>query len=97
MLPSLPPPLPSAPGPYTSFDLNTLFQATSGSRQDVQLSLADDLSGEASRIAGTHGAARVTADSFGCRPAAAALPRLLPCLCCCCPAPQSRADVRSLG
>ncbi|PSC76139.1 nucleoside diphosphate sugar epimerase [Micractinium conductrix] len=38
-------------GPYTSFDLNTLFQATSGSRQDVQLSLADDLSGEASRIA----------------------------------------------
>lgn len=38
-------------GPYTSYDLNTLFKATSGSRQDVQLSLKDDLVGEASRIA----------------------------------------------
>lgn len=38
-------------GPYTSFDLNTLLKATSGSRQDVQLSARDDLNGEASRIA----------------------------------------------
>ena len=37
-------------GPYTSYDINTLLRNTSGSRQDVQLSLADDLSGEASRI-----------------------------------------------
>lgn len=38
-------------GPYTSYDINTLLKATSGSRQDVQLSLRDDLVGEASRIA----------------------------------------------
>ncbi|GFR40986.1 hypothetical protein Agub_g1651, partial [Astrephomene gubernaculifera] len=38
-------------GPYTSFDLNTLLQATSGSRQQVQLSARDDQRGEASRIA----------------------------------------------
>lgn len=38
-------------GPYTSYDINTVLQATSGSRQDVQLSTADDQSGEASRIA----------------------------------------------
>lgn len=38
-------------GPYTSYDLNTLLQATSGSRQDVTLSLKDDQTGEASRIA----------------------------------------------
>ncbi|GFH14796.1 NAD(P)-bd_dom domain-containing protein [Haematococcus lacustris] len=38
-------------GPYTSFDLNTLLQATAGSRQDVTLALSDSLSGEASRIA----------------------------------------------
>lgn len=38
-------------GPYTSYDLNTLLQGVAGSRQDVQLSLRDDLSGEASRIA----------------------------------------------
>ena len=38
-------------GPYTSYDLNTLLKNTSGSRQDVQLSLKDDLKGEASRIA----------------------------------------------
>ncbi|KAF5833614.1 nucleoside diphosphate sugar epimerase [Dunaliella salina] len=38
-------------GPYTSFDLNTLLQATAGSRQDVTLSLSDSLAGEASRIA----------------------------------------------
>ena len=37
-------------GPYTSYDLNTLLQATSGSRQDVQLSAKDDLNGQASRI-----------------------------------------------
>lgn len=55
--PSLPtlnpthPPTPAA-GPYTSYDINTLLKATSGSRQDVQLSLRDDLVGEASRIAG---------------------------------------------
>jgi hypothetical protein len=38
-------------GPYTSFDLNTLLQATAGSRQDVQLAPSDTLLGEASRIA----------------------------------------------
>ncbi|KAL4448885.1 hypothetical protein ABPG77_007602 [Micractinium sp. CCAP 211/92] len=38
-------------GPYTSYDVNTLLKATSGSRQDVQLSPRDDLVGEASRIA----------------------------------------------
>ena len=38
-------------GPYTSFDLNTLLQATAGSRQDVKLSLEDDQTAEASRIA----------------------------------------------
>ena len=38
-------------GPYTSYDVNTLLQATSGSRQDVKLSLEDDQVGEASRIA----------------------------------------------
>jgi NAD(P)H-binding len=37
-------------GPYTSFDLNTLLKATSGSRQHVILSQEDDLLGEASRI-----------------------------------------------
>ncbi|KAG2448365.1 hypothetical protein HYH02_006947 [Chlamydomonas schloesseri] len=38
-------------GPYTSYDLNTLLQATAGTRQDVQLSPRDDQRGEASRIA----------------------------------------------
>lgn len=38
-------------GPYTSYDLNTLLQATSGNRQRVVLSAQDDLLGEASRIA----------------------------------------------
>ncbi|KAI3430493.1 hypothetical protein D9Q98_005088 [Chlorella vulgaris] len=38
-------------GPYTSYDVNTLLRNTSGSRQDVTLSLHDDLMGEASRIA----------------------------------------------
>lgn len=38
-------------GPYTSFDLNTLLQATAGSRQAVTLSPRDDLAGETSRIA----------------------------------------------
>lgn len=38
-------------GPYTSYDLNTLLQATAGSRQDVQLSARDDQRGEVSRIA----------------------------------------------
>ncbi|GLC44421.1 hypothetical protein PLESTB_000471700 [Pleodorina starrii] len=38
-------------GPYTSYDLNTLLQATAGNRQDVQLSPRDDQRGEASRIA----------------------------------------------
>ena len=37
-------------GPYTSYDLNTLLQAVSGSRQDVQISMEDDQLGEASRI-----------------------------------------------
>ena len=39
-------------GPYTSFDLNTLLRNTAGARQDVTLSLRDDLVGETSRIAG---------------------------------------------
>ncbi len=38
-------------GPYTSYDLNTLLQATAGTRQDIQVSLQDDQSGETSRIA----------------------------------------------
>ncbi len=38
-------------GPYTSYDLNTLLKATSGSRKDIQLSPRDDQQGEASRIA----------------------------------------------
>lgn len=38
-------------GPYTSYDLNTLLQATAGTRQDVQISIDDDQLGEASRIA----------------------------------------------
>ena len=38
-------------GPYTSYDLNTLLQATAGARQDVQISMQDDQLGEASRIA----------------------------------------------
>ena len=51
-LPPLPPPPPlSSPGPYTSYDINTLLRNTSGARQDVQLSMRDDLMGEASRIA----------------------------------------------
>lgn len=37
-------------GPYTSYDLNTLLQATSGTKQRVVLSRQDDLVGEASRI-----------------------------------------------
>ena len=48
-------------GPYTSFDLNTLLKATSGTRQDVELSPRDDLSGEASRIA----VAEAVAQSLG--------------------------------
>lgn len=38
-------------GPYTSFDLNTLLQATAGTRQDIQVSARDELNGETSRIA----------------------------------------------
>lgn len=38
-------------GPYTSMDINTLLKATSGERQDVQVSKEDDLQDEASRIA----------------------------------------------
>lgn len=38
-------------GPYTSYDLNTLLQATSGSKQEVELAPTDSLFGEASRIA----------------------------------------------
>lgn len=38
-------------GPYTSYDLNTLLQATSGSRRDVQISVVDELNGETSRLA----------------------------------------------
>ena len=39
-------------GPYTSYDLNTLLQATSGTRQRVSVSAEDDLgTGQCSRIA----------------------------------------------
>ena len=38
-------------GPYTSFDLNTLLQATAGTRQDIQVAARDELNGETSRIA----------------------------------------------
>lgn len=43
-------------GPYTSYDLNTLLKASSGSKKEVKLSLEDNFSGEASRIfvAGKH-------------------------------------------
>ncbi|KAH9548842.1 hypothetical protein CY35_11G107500 [Sphagnum magellanicum] len=37
-------------GPYTSYDLNTLLQATSGTRRDVIIDQGDTLIGEASRI-----------------------------------------------
>jgi hypothetical protein len=37
-------------GPYTSYDLNTLLQATAGSRKDVVMAPRDTLRGEASRI-----------------------------------------------
>lgn len=38
-------------GPYTSYDLNTLLQATSGTRQAVTVAPSDTLDGETSRIA----------------------------------------------
>lgn len=38
-------------GPYTSYDLNTLLQATAGNRQDIQIASKDELNGETSRIA----------------------------------------------
>ena len=38
-------------GPYTSYDLNTLLQATAGTRQDIQVAAGDELNGETSRIA----------------------------------------------
>ena len=38
-------------GPYTSYDLNTLLQATAGSKQDIQIASRDELNGETSRIA----------------------------------------------
>jgi uncharacterized protein YbjT (DUF2867 family) len=37
-------------GPYTSYDLNTLLQATSGTRHDVIIDQGDTLMGETSRI-----------------------------------------------
>jgi len=37
-------------GPYTSYDLNTLLRATSGSRKNVEMSRDDVLNGEMSRI-----------------------------------------------
>ncbi|CAN5955946.1 unnamed protein product, partial [Sphagnum jensenii] len=37
-------------GPYTSYDLNTLLQATSGTRRDVIIDQGDTLMGETSRI-----------------------------------------------
>jgi uncharacterized protein YbjT (DUF2867 family) len=54
-------------GPYTSYDLNTLLQATAGSRQDVQLSAAETQNGEASRIA-VAGLLNVQASSVLCSP-----------------------------
>lgn len=37
-------------GPYTSYDLNTLIQATSGNRKKIIIGQGDKLSGETSRI-----------------------------------------------
>jgi len=37
-------------GPFTSYDLNTLMQATTGGKQGVQLGLEDRLNGQTSRI-----------------------------------------------
>ncbi|CAM6014161.1 unnamed protein product [Sphagnum balticum] len=37
-------------GPYTSYDLNTLLQATSGTRRDVIIDQGDTLMGQTSRI-----------------------------------------------
>ena len=37
-------------GPYTSYDLNTLIKATSGSRKKIIIGQGDKLSGETSRI-----------------------------------------------
>ncbi|XP_024402564.1 uncharacterized protein At5g02240 [Physcomitrium patens] len=37
-------------GPYTSYDLNTLLKATSGTRRDVIIGQGDNLVGEASRV-----------------------------------------------
>ena len=37
-------------GPYTSYDLNTLLKATSGTRKDVRLARSDRLDGQVSRI-----------------------------------------------
>jgi NAD(P)H-binding len=51
-------------GPYTSYDVNTLLKATAGNRQDVQVSLKDDLLGEMSRIS-TAGAKPLAAGSPG--------------------------------
>ncbi len=49
-------------GPYTSYDLNTLLQATAGTRRDAVLSPADDLRGEASRIT----VAEAAVQALGC-------------------------------
>lgn len=56
-------------GPYTSYDLNTLLQATSGNKQDVQLSAKDDLNGQASRIV----LAGLTSSSFAANCSSAGL------------------------
>ena len=37
-------------GPFTSYDVNTLLQSTSGLRREVQISAQDDQMEEASRI-----------------------------------------------
>eukprot|EP00472_Partenskyella_glossopodia_P013733 CAMPEP_0197518526 /NCGR_PEP_ID=MMETSP1318-20131121/3730_1 /TAXON_ID=552666 /ORGANISM="Partenskyella glossopodia, Strain RCC365" /LENGTH=319 /DNA_ID=CAMNT_0043068935 /DNA_START=282 /DNA_END=1241 /DNA_ORIENTATION=+ len=37
-------------GPYTSYDLNTLLKATSGSRKNIEMNAEDVLNGEMSRV-----------------------------------------------
>lgn len=68
--------LPHAAGPYTSFDINTLLKNTAGTRQDVSLSLKDDLMGETSRIAG-----ELCALSAACLASHAGMLRKLPRCC----------------
>ena len=71
IFPSWAPCLAPPAGPYTSFDLNTLLKNTAGSRQDITLSLKDDLAGETSRIAGKQASQRARSQAGGRGQAAA--------------------------